>query len=66
MDVVVNRFVAVGTNGADSSGDGESWIPRSRFNLNAISFAREDAGWGVGPEGTIIRYTILHTGLTSQ
>jgi len=66
MDVVVNRFVAVGTNGADSSGDGESWIPRSRFNLNAISFARVDAGWGVGPEGTIIRYTILHTGLTSQ
>ena len=66
VDAVGNMFVAVGANGVDTCNTGESWHPFGKVSLNAISFARLDAGWAVGPEGTIIRYTILHTGLSSQ
>ncbi|HZD95867.1 MAG TPA: hypothetical protein VE133_16520 [Candidatus Sulfotelmatobacter sp.] len=58
VDAVGSMFVAVGTNGVDSSNTGESWHRLHEYNLNAISFARLDAGWAVGAEGTIFRYTI--------
>jgi photosystem II stability/assembly factor-like uncharacterized protein len=66
VDAVGGLFVAVGTNGVDSCHTGESWRYLRDYNLNAISFARLDAGWAVGPEGTIFRYTIMHTGLASR
>ena len=66
VDVVGHMFVAVGTNGVDSSNTGEGWHPLGKGNLNAISFARLTAGWGAGPEGMIFRFNLLPPGLTDH
>ena len=47
-------FFAVGTNGMDR-GSGESWRPLVQGNFNAVSLAL-NAGWAVGPEGTILHF----------
>ena len=52
-----NTVVAVGTSGSDMSTDGgRTWRALDDTNLNAVSFARDGAGWAVGPRGTIVRW----------
>ncbi len=52
-------FAAVGPNGTDISHDerGEAmhWQRTDKLNLNAVSFEGQ-AGWAVGPKGTIARF----------
>lgn len=66
LDVVGHMFVAVGTNGMDSSNTGESWHSLGKGSLNAISFAHLDSGWGAGPEGMVFRFNLLPKGLTDH
>src|SRR5260221_1568158 len=48
-------FFAVGSNGLDGGNNyGESWHPLGHQDLNAVSFAGANAGWAVGPLGTIV------------
>ena len=55
-----NVVVAVGTSGSDVSRDGgRTWLALDDTNLNAVSFARDGAGWAVGPRGTIVRWSGL-------
>lgn len=52
-------FAAVGPNGTDVSeyegGEAMHWQHTDSLNLNAVSFDG-DAGWAVGPKGTIARF----------
>jgi photosystem II stability/assembly factor-like uncharacterized protein len=50
-------WIAVGTSGADISTDGgQNWTPVDSGNYNAVSFASGNAGWAVGPRGTIAKF----------
>lgn len=50
--------VAVGTSGTDLSRDGgRTWTPVDATSLNAVAFAPGGTGWGVGPRGTIVKWT---------
>ena len=54
------RWLAVGPNGADYSGDdGRTWTPaRPISGLHAVSLTRTGkSGWAVGEEGRIVRVT---------
>jgi photosystem II stability/assembly factor-like uncharacterized protein len=66
LDVVGHMFVAVGTNGMESSNTGEGWHPLGKGSLNAISFAHLDSGWAVGPDGTILHLNMLPKGMTDH
>jgi len=49
--------VAVGTSGSDVSRDnGNNWEAIDQESYNAVSFARDGAGWAVGPKGRIARW----------
>jgi photosystem II stability/assembly factor-like uncharacterized protein len=50
--------VAVGPTGSDFSTDrGQSWLPLSKTGFHAVGFASPDAGWAVGDNGSIARFT---------
>jgi photosystem II stability/assembly factor-like uncharacterized protein len=50
-----DKWVAVGTSGADVSIDGgKNWMQFDKGNYNAISFSGH-AGWAVGPKGVIAK-----------
>ncbi|MBV8208208.1 MAG: hypothetical protein JO041_15590 [Acidobacteria bacterium] len=52
------EVVAVGTNGSDYSRDGgNSWRALDNENYNSVSFAGGGAGWAVGPNGRIAKWT---------
>jgi photosystem II stability/assembly factor-like uncharacterized protein len=49
-----SHLAAVGTNGADVSGDGgKSWASLFANNLNAVNLVG-NSGWAVGPDGKIV------------
>jgi photosystem II stability/assembly factor-like uncharacterized protein len=51
------RWVAVGPNGEDISGDfGVHWKHTDSLNLNAVALLDIWTGWAVGPNGTIARF----------
>jgi photosystem II stability/assembly factor-like uncharacterized protein len=51
-----HTWIAVGTSGAESSGDGgKTWKPIDAGEYNAVSFAGPQYGWAVGPQGRIVR-----------
>jgi len=51
------RWVAVGPNGEDVSGDfGVHWKHTDSLNLNAVAILDVWTGWAVGPNGTIARF----------
>lgn len=50
-----DRWVAVGTSGADVSGDGKVWRSLDNGNWNAVGFAG-GVGWAVGPDGRVARW----------
>jgi photosystem II stability/assembly factor-like uncharacterized protein len=51
------RWVAVGPNGEDISGDfGVHWKHTDSLNLNAVAILDIWTGWAVGPNGTIARF----------
>jgi len=52
-------WIAVGTNGSDVSPDGGlTWRPFDKQPLNAMSFVLSYAGWAVGPDGAIFRFSM--------
>ncbi|PYU69224.1 MAG: glycosyl hydrolase [Acidobacteria bacterium] len=56
------RWVAVGPNGEDVSGDfGVHWKHTDSLNLNAVAIADIEHGWAVGPNGTLARF-VNHPG----
>ena len=51
------RWVAVGPNGEEISGDfGVHWKRADSLNLNAMALLDIWTGWAVGPKGTIARF----------
>jgi photosystem II stability/assembly factor-like uncharacterized protein len=51
-------LVAVGPTGSDVSHDGgESWRPLETTGFNAVQFAGPTAGWAVGDDGLVARFT---------
>ncbi len=51
-------WVAVGTSGSDISRDGaETWTEFDTRAFNAVAFVSSDAGWAVGPEGAVARFS---------
>ncbi len=51
-------LVAVGPTGSDFSTDrGQSWLPLGKIGFHAVGFASSDAGWAVGDEGLIARFS---------
>jgi photosystem II stability/assembly factor-like uncharacterized protein len=46
-----DRWIAVGTSGADFSPDGVAWKPLDREKYNSVG-----SGWAVGPKGRIARF----------
>lgn len=55
VDTFDAGFVAVGTNGAETSRDGVHWVPIEGPNLNAITFI-SGKGWAVGPKGLVAQF----------
>ena len=53
-----SMIVAVGTNGADTSHNGNIWTNENGRDYNAISFAGR-TGWAVGSHGLIARVELL-------
>ncbi|MDB5352106.1 MAG: glycosyl hydrolase [Planctomycetota bacterium] len=52
------RLVAVGPSGSDISGDdGRIWKPLGTMGFHAVSFRGTNAGWAVGEDGRIAKYT---------
>lgn len=52
-------FFAVGTTGIDrGSLHGKYWGHLAESGCNAISFTSSSAGWAVGPNGKILRFTL--------
>jgi neutral ceramidase len=52
-----DRWIAVGTSGADVSlDDGVTWKRLDRENYNAVQFTSAGIGWAVGPQGRIAKY----------
>jgi photosystem II stability/assembly factor-like uncharacterized protein len=55
------RWMAVGPNGEDISGDfGVHWKRTDSLNLNALAVLDIRTGWAVGPNGTIARFVNHH------
>jgi photosystem II stability/assembly factor-like uncharacterized protein len=53
-------LIAVGINGSDSSSDGgKTWSAMDDTEYNAVSFAPSGAGWAVGPQGKISKFTAV-------
>lgn len=53
-------MIAVGPAGADvSTDDGDSWQPLGAIGFHALDLAAPDAGWAVGEDGRIGRFTGL-------
>lgn len=50
-----DRWVTVGTSGADVSGDGKVWRLLDHGNWNSVGFAG-GTGWAVGPAGRVARW----------
>lgn len=50
-----DRWVTVGTSGADVSGDGQVWRTLDGGNWNSVGFAG-GTGWAVGPAGRVARW----------
>ncbi|MFO0888122.1 MAG: hypothetical protein U0790_03130 [Isosphaeraceae bacterium] len=51
-------LIAVGPTGAEvSSDDGKSWKPLGSLGFHATSFAGPEAGWAVGEDGRIGRFS---------
>lgn len=51
-------LVAVGLAGEAISHDaGRTWTPTGKEPMNAVVFIAPDAGWAVGPKGTVLRYS---------
>ena len=51
--------VAVGPGGADiSRDDGRTWTRLDTLSYWSVGFASPRAGWGVGPRGRIVRFTL--------
>ncbi|HEY1434378.1 MAG TPA: hypothetical protein VGG65_03330, partial [Thermoanaerobaculia bacterium] len=52
-----DMLVAVGLAGeAESRDAGRTWAPTGEIPMNAAAITGPDAGWAVGPKGTILRY----------
>jgi photosystem II stability/assembly factor-like uncharacterized protein len=49
-------FVAVGPAGAETSTDGLRWNSIGKQNFNAYGAPFGDAGWAVGPHGTVAKF----------
>jgi photosystem II stability/assembly factor-like uncharacterized protein len=68
VDTFDAGFVAVGTNGAETSRDGIYWTHIDSPNLNAVTFI-SGKGWAVGPKGVVAQFldqTEYSTGATDQ
>lgn len=53
-----STIVAVGPGGSDYSVDnGSSWVSLGSAGFHAVSFAGADAGWAVGEDGRVAKYT---------
>jgi photosystem II stability/assembly factor-like uncharacterized protein len=53
-----NTLVAVGLTGTDvSTDDGRSWTRVDSVAYNSVAFASPTAGWAVGPNGRIARWS---------
>jgi len=51
-----NRWIAVGTSGAEiSTDDGATWNAIDRENYNSVGLTKMGVGWAVGPHGRIAR-----------
>jgi len=51
-------WIAAGTSGSDASADGGlTWKRFDQRPLNAMSFVLSYAGWAVGPDGAIMRFS---------
>jgi photosystem II stability/assembly factor-like uncharacterized protein len=51
-------LVAVGPTGSDFSTDGgQTWIPLGKMGFHAVGFANPDAGWAVGENGMIAKFS---------
>jgi len=50
-----DRWVTVGTSGADVSTDGKVWRPLDGGNFNSVGFAG-GTGWAVGPAGRVAKW----------
>jgi photosystem II stability/assembly factor-like uncharacterized protein len=55
VDTFDAGFVAVGTNGAETSRDGVHWVQIDGPNLNAVTFIN-GKGWAVGPKGLVAQF----------
>ncbi len=58
-DVAVGMWITTGTSGTEWSMDGRTWQPVPGEGYNALSFAEDGSGWGVGPEGRIARFVFV-------
>jgi len=53
----IEAWIAVGTSGSDISHDnGQSWTRFDTAAYNAVAFAPDGTGWGVGPKGAVARF----------
>jgi photosystem II stability/assembly factor-like uncharacterized protein len=51
-------LVAVGPTGTDYSiDDGETWLPLGQMGFHAVGFTGPSAGWAVGDDGMIARFS---------
>ena len=51
-------LVAVGPTGSDFSTDGgQTWLPLGKMGFHAVGFASPDAGWAVGENGMIAKFS---------
>ncbi|MBA4190229.1 MAG: glycosyl hydrolase [Planctomycetaceae bacterium] len=52
-----DRWVAVGTSGADVSvDDGMTWKPLDKEKYNSVAFTSTGEGWAAGPKGRIAQF----------
>lgn len=52
----VDRWVAVGTSGSDSSADGVTWKALDKEKYNAVAFTATGEGWAAGPKGRVAKF----------
>jgi photosystem II stability/assembly factor-like uncharacterized protein len=51
-------LVAVGPTGSDFSTDGgQTWLPLGKEGFHAVRFVSPDAGWAVGDNGTLAKFS---------
>lgn len=61
-DAAVGMWITTGTSGTEWSMDGRTWQPvmsEQGGGYNALSFAADGSGWGVGADGSIARFVFV-------